>query len=123
MCKAPGCYQIAEDGSRFCSKHSNYEIEKPTYQISKPNIPYRNAERPNDEFYRTSQWRILRKKVIVQHPFCCICGSEENLTVDHIQPPKGDSYLFFDDNNLQVLCRDCHNRKTEQETLILRKHK
>ncbi|MDD4570646.1 MAG: HNH endonuclease signature motif containing protein [Tepidanaerobacteraceae bacterium] len=35
--------------------------------------------------------------------------------VDHIKPHKGDVKLFFDINNLQSLCKTCHDRKTAKE--------
>ncbi len=44
---------------------------------------------------------------------------EERITlatvVDHIKPHKGDERLFFDINNLQPLCKPCHDRKTAKE--------
>jgi 5-methylcytosine-specific restriction protein A len=35
--------------------------------------------------------------------------------VHHITPPKGDEELFFDRNNLTVLCESCHARMTSAE--------
>jgi len=35
--------------------------------------------------------------------------------VDHIEPHKGDEELFYDINNLQSLCKSCHDRKTAKE--------
>jgi 5-methylcytosine-specific restriction protein A len=32
--------------------------------------------------------------------------------VDHIIPHRGDQYLFWDQENWQALCKDCHDRKT-----------
>lgn len=44
-----------------------------------------------------------------QHrPWCEACGSQNDLTVDHIVPR---SLGGTDDiGNLRVLCRNCHNR-------------
>ena len=44
-----------------------------------------------------------------------MCGSTENLTVDHIIDPRGNPDLFYEENNLQTLCKDCHRLKTAQE--------
>lgn len=36
--------------------------------------------------------------------------------VDHIKPHKGDEKIFFDANNLQSLCKPCHDsHKAKQE--------
>ena len=37
------------------------------------------------------------------------------IEVDHIQPHKGDSELFYDAANLASLCKICHSRKTMNE--------
>jgi 5-methylcytosine-specific restriction protein A len=34
---------------------------------------------------------------------------------DHIIPHKGDQALFWDTNNHQSLCKDCHDYKTATE--------
>jgi 5-methylcytosine-specific restriction protein A len=33
--------------------------------------------------------------------------------VDHVVPHRQDPRLMWDTNNLQVLCRSCHNRKAQ----------
>ena len=43
---------------------------------------------------------------------CVYCGSDENLTIDHIHPvSKGGSNNV---KNLQILCRDCNNEKADK---------
>ena len=34
------------------------------------------------------------------------------LLLDHIIPHRGDQKLFWDEQNWQPLCKDCHDRKT-----------
>lgn len=34
---------------------------------------------------------------------------------DHIKPHKGDEVLFFDLNNLQSLCKPCHDSDKQRE--------
>ncbi|NMA84113.1 MAG: HNH endonuclease [Epulopiscium sp.] len=41
------------------------------------------------------------------------------VAVDHIKPHKGNEDLFYDINNLQSLCKSCHDRKTAKEDLYL----
>jgi 5-methylcytosine-specific restriction protein A len=35
--------------------------------------------------------------------------------VDHIKPHRGDMTLFWDPNNHQPACDECHNIKTARE--------
>lgn len=48
------------------------------------------------------------------HPLCRFCLQRDDPVeadvVDHIIPHKGDVTLFFDPNNLQSLCKTCHDR-------------
>lgn len=41
--------------------------------------------------------------------------TKRSLHCDHIQPHKGIVALFFDILNLQLLCEQCHNRKSQRE--------
>ena len=54
-----------------------------------------------------------------RHPLCEICKAGGELSpatvVDHIVPHRGDMQLFWDQNNWQPLCKDCHDRKTGME--------
>lgn len=74
--------------------------------------PFQNAKRKNESLYRTCEWRQLRKETIEKNPCCYYCGSVDNLQVHHITPPKGNRDLFFDTDNLMVVCRYCHSRLT-----------
>ena len=57
----------------------------------------------------TRKWRQIRQIVINRDQCCQRCGTEDNLTVDHILPRSlgGDDSLF----NLQVLCSICNSSK------------
>lgn len=103
ICSYAGCNVLIEyskTNSR-CSKH--------------PSIPFINASRANQMLYQTPEWRRLRKEMLNDYPTCKICGGSNNLEVDHIVSPRGNESLFFDKDNLQVLCRDCHSNKTNIE--------
>ena len=63
-------------------------------------------------FYNSKEWKIAKNKVKLElAPFCPVCGSEENLHVDHIQPIRYFFDLRLDHNNLQILCKDCNQEK------------
>jgi 5-methylcytosine-specific restriction protein A len=34
---------------------------------------------------------------------------------DHIEPHRGDDRLFWDENNLQTLCKGCHDEVKQAE--------
>jgi len=57
----------------------------------------------------TTQWRKIRQLVINRDGCCQRCGTEDNLSVDHIVPRKlgGDDSL----SNLEVLCAACNSSK------------
>ena len=57
----------------------------------------------------TTQWRKIRQLVINRDGCCQRCGTEDNLSVDHIVPRKlgGNDSL----DNLEVLCASCNSSK------------
>ena len=65
------------------------------------------------KFYNSAQWKKIRKQVLMQEPFCRICGYPAQM-VDHIVPiSQGGSKTDY--SNLQPLCQSCHNKKTANE--------
>ena len=65
--------------------------------------------------YDLQEWHRVRRHVLTEHPLCQHCEARGVIRpahhVDHITPiSKGGAW--FDAENLQALCHDCHNRKT-----------
>ena len=66
----------------------------------------------------TNAWYRLRAWHIARHPLCAHCEARGVVTpaqdVDHINPISngGDN---LDPDNLQSLCRACHNIKTRNQ--------
>ena len=62
-----------------------------------------------DEARRTSIDAITRKRIFHRDKVCRWCGSDLDLTIDHIKPVVlgGTNEI----ENLQVLCRGCNSRK------------
>lgn len=63
-------------------------------------------------FYHSPEWLAKRRTVIAQRgAWCQICGAGGRLHLDHKVEVK-DGGGLLDDDNLQLLCQPCHNRKT-----------
>lgn len=65
-------------------------------------------------WYKTARWQRLRWSVLVRDAFTCqMCRRVEAktqlLVADHKRPHRGDEALFWDEGNLQCLCKPCHD--------------
>ena len=72
-----------------------------------------------EKLYATPRWRKYRKSYIMrQGGECESCGAtplDSHLHLDHIKP-LADGGEPYDTNNLQLLCIQCHGKKTARET-------
>jgi 5-methylcytosine-specific restriction protein A len=71
-------------------------------------------------WYQTARWKALRLAVFLRDLYQCRrCGQLEGdtalLVCDHIIPHRGDERLFWDEANLQTLCKPCHDRDKQRE--------
>lgn len=103
-CKHPGCPELTRDG--WCPAH------KPKHQ-RRESVEYHS-------WYNKDIWKHeLRPAQLLREPFCRECAKRGIRTratvVDHVIPFRGDWLLFVDPNNLQSLCKTCHDRKTALE--------
>lgn len=68
--------------------------------------------------YDTKRWYRLRHRQLQAHPLCVMCAKLGKVTAatiaDHIVPHRGDEALFFDEGNLQSLCKRCHDGAKQQ---------
>lgn len=73
----------------------------------------------NKPLYGTRAWHRLRTKQLMAEPICRFCQQLGHPTpatvVDHIKPHKGDAELFHDPDNLQSLCKPCHDRHKQRQ--------
>lgn len=133
-CRQLGCHAMVTFPDHYCQQHYEHEAE---YLASRQRwarsndkqythkyntvIRYRNEDkRQQYNFYRTRQWSHLRQRVLERdHYLCAYCKAQGVITpaktVDHVRPVEA----FPDDkdniNNLAVICRECHYKKTEFE--------
>ena len=86
--------------------------------------PLHNSEqaKSNNTFYNSSAWRKVRHSVLMKEPLCVECKRNDILTegvvVDHIIRRSHYNGHDCDVSNLQVLCSECHNRKTQKEQVF-----
>ncbi len=75
---------------------------------------------PWRRWYGTAAWRSLRLEVFARDLFtCAMCKVIEpdtsKLVCDHREPHRGDAAKFWDNANLQTLCKSpCHDKHKQQ---------
>ena len=102
ICTYTGCHKLIPlNGPSRCEEHKF--------------IPFKNAKRSNEGLYRNKKWIKLKQMIKDRDIRCVECGSEIDLEVHHIIPPRGNEELFYNITNLQLLCKVCHRKKTNKE--------
>lgn len=71
---------------------------------------------PWRKWYTTPRWRQLRLRIFERDGYTCqwpgcgrVEGNTSRLVADHRIPHRGDERLFWDEGNLQTLCKPCHD--------------
>ena len=108
ICNYGGCNNLCDD-SGYCAKHKD---KKPK--------PFQNARRYTER-YQSSEWITFRRNILSEQPTCEVCGSLNNVQVHHIIPVRFAPSLFLERSNVQVLCRECHQKETAKEIRNRRK--
>lgn len=104
-CSHPGCARVVEYGTKYCEEHA----------------PLHTCEDRGSAAARgyDRRWQKARKLYLQAHPLCVRCLEAGRYTkatvVDHIKPHRGDTKLFWDQDNWQALCKPCHDKKTWRE--------
>jgi 5-methylcytosine-specific restriction protein A len=71
------------------------------------------------KLYNTKRWQLLRLAILTRDlNTCALCGCIEGrkgmAIVNHKTPHKGDPVLFWDENNLETMCKPCHDGPTQR---------
>ena len=83
-----------------------------------------NLTRRNDMVKRwrsSARWQKVRLLALKRDGYLCQECLRNNIVnpkandADHIKMAHGNENLFFDLDNIQALCRSCHNAKTWEE--------
>lgn len=137
-CKFQGCRKLIPFDESYCHAHellneaevNAKQIERKRlesmsrgYRASERHTRYSNSDRSHElghAFYQTNSWRILSNRVRVRDLYVCqSCGRvqqpDESYVVDHITPRITAPEIAMTENNLWLLCRTCHNKKTALE--------
>ncbi len=106
ICSHPGCGELVYDGSH-CEPHKKQHTRE------------HNRNRPcTDRLYGSGRWKSLRVYKLMCDPLCESCKSKGHVVsavlVDHIRPVRDGGPMWIS-NNLQSLCRNCHDVKTAED--------
>lgn len=76
----------------------------------------RTQASPWRQWYKTARWYALRLRIFARDAYRCQwpgCGRIEPntslLVADHRTAHRGDGRLFWDENNIETLCKPCHD--------------
>ena len=108
-CAHPGCPELIPYGEKYCEKHA------PLHASEKKDTRA-GGSAARGYGYR---WQKASKAFLHAHPLCAECERHGKYTraevVDHIVPHRGNMKLFWNRDNWQPLCKQCHDKKTARE--------
>ncbi len=84
-----------------------------TFQPRRPRIDRRGTKQ---ERGYGGEWERISRMIRAEHPVCQICNAAPSVHTDHIIPFDGvNDPLRTDHNNLQAVCLECHQAKTQND--------
>ena len=90
ICLERGCGNITDQPPR-CDEHSDHVLPRHPNRLPRPRYD--------------AAWSRYSAQLRKEQPWCSRCGSDQDLTVDHIIPGTTAG-------GVQVLCRSCNGRKS-----------
>lgn len=95
-------------------------VARPTYDGEGARSRMRRDTQSWRKWYSTKRWQRLRWSVLVRDAFTCrrcrrIESNTSQLVADHCEPHRGDAGLFWGADNLQCLCKACHDGAKQRE--------
>ena len=99
---------------KICAIHGPHTFKRCPKCYSDSNKEYdKSRDKSLVEFYNSKRWRDTSKSFLKNNPLCVVCSYPAQIT-DHIKEIK-DGGSKYDWENLQPLCKSCHNSKTAEE--------
>lgn len=92
--------------------------------LPKTRTQRRDADAPWRAWYKTARWQKLRLVILKRDLWTCaktgqiVSGkypAPDSPVIDHIRPHRGDAKLFWDPENLQVLCKSYHDSEKQKQ--------
>lgn len=122
-CRWKTCRKLIPINEKYCKEHKQKgeqldDSHRGGYE--KKYNQSRYQKNPLTANYHTKMWRKLRMAVLTRdNHLCQNCLRHHYIKpashVDHIKPAIDYPDLFWDMDNLQSLCVECHTRKTNEE--------
>lgn len=106
LCTQIGCSNIIKYEDRYCAAHAQNNNKTATTKYYDKN----KRDQQRSKFYHSAQWKKLRELQLNDEPLCVICKDIGEI-VDHIKEISDGGCATCMDN-LQTLCKPCHNTKT-----------
>ena len=73
-------------------------------------------KRHSAKITRGPRWKAIRLQALDRDEWQCVqCGTRRRLECDHVLPVRDRPDLAYTLSNLQILCGQCHARKTRIE--------
>ncbi|QOY37054.1 HNH endonuclease [Anaerobacillus isosaccharinicus] len=99
----------------YCDQHKSVKAENNRYYDK-----YHRSDR-SKKFYHSKAWKRVRELIKIRdNGLCRHCLENKRITVgtivDHIIPLEQDWDKRLHEDNLQLLCQSCHNKKTAEDT-------
>jgi 5-methylcytosine-specific restriction protein A len=112
-CKYPRCPNLTQ--GVYCEQHT--QVKEESKVVNNKQYDKYQRDPKSTAFYNSKAWRQLRQLVFTkQLGLCQECLKDKQLVkgnvVDHIIEIKDDWSKRLDEDNLQVLCHGCHQKKT-----------
>ena len=104
-CKVPS--NTRKEHNMYCSRNKTRPVE----------VDREMPRMKSSEVYKTAEWRRIRMVAIQKYGARCqCCGRSAKdgiiIHVDHIKPISKYPELAFDVDNLQILCEECNQGKS-----------
>lgn len=108
VCRWPGCHELTRDRSGYCPAHQDRAEER-----RKQHARLWSRERGNTTLRGYGRdWQTLRESFLRDHPLCARCLAQGVIrpatVVHHVQPVEQRPDLRLNPDNLEALCRNCH---------------
>jgi len=103
LCSHQGCPNLVKVGDIYCPDH------RPIHKMD-----YKRLHPEYNKLYTSTRWRRYRVMYLAAHPLCVNYKACHNAAtvLDHIKDHDGDYELFWNADNHQAMCAECHNKKT-----------